>query len=307
MKLLHQIRRLSLVAGLLELAAIGIAESQTVVRYVSNSAQVKHDVFIVAHQDDWQLFMGDVVAKQIKAGDSVTFIYLTAGDDGRDSVYWQTRERAALQSTRLAIGAAATDSSAVRCARTPVLEHEIQRCVLGNTESYFLRLPDGRRNGAGFVRYNHQSLRKFRGRKIASISAIDGSATYRGWEDLMATTNKLIGPSTAGSRSVLHTSDPSIAANPHDHFDHRMAGLLVNDLRKKERWIAQYYTGYALATRAANRSSDQAREKTAIFLAYDNEMVRANKTWSAYAEHPAFYADCMLRTYARKAPSSGRR
>jgi hypothetical protein len=123
----------------------------------------------------------------------------------------------------------------------------------------------------------------------------------------MATTNKLIGSSAAGTRRVVHTSDPSIAANPHDHFDHRMAGLLVHDLRKNERWNAQYYAGYALATRAPNRSRDQAREKAAIFLAYDNEMVRANKTWSAYAEHPAFYADCMLRTYARKAPSSGRR
>jgi hypothetical protein len=86
-----------------------------------------------------------------------------------------------------------------------------------------------------------------------------------------------------------------------------MAGLLVNDLRKKENWDTHYYAGYALATRAANRSSDQAREKTAIFRAYDNEMVRANKTWSAYAEHPAFYSDCMLRTYARKARSTARR
>jgi LmbE family N-acetylglucosaminyl deacetylase len=307
MNLVREIRRLSLVAALLELGAISGAESQSLVRYVSNQVPVQRDVFIVAHQDDWQLFMGDVVIKQTRAGNSVTFIYLTAGDDGRDSVYWQTRERAALQSTRLAIGATATDSGAVRCARTPVLEHEIQRCVLGNTESYFLRLPDGKRNGAGFVRYNSQSLRKLRGKKIATMSAIDGSATYRGWEDLTATTNKLIGSSTAGARTVVHSSDPSIAANPHDHFDHRMAGLLVNDLRKKERWNAQYYAGYALATRAANRSSDQVREKTAIFLAYENEMVRANKTWSAYAEHPAFYADCMLRTYVRKAPSLRRR
>jgi len=306
MKLLRRIRSVSVVAWL-ELATISSLGSQNQVRYISNTTPAQHDVFIVAHQDDWQLFMGDVVAKQIRAGDSVTFIYLTAGDDGRDSVYWQTRERAALQSTRLAIGATGTDSGVARCAGTPVLEHEIRRCVVGNTQSYFLRLPDGKRNGAGFVRYNSQSLRKLRGRKIATVSAIDGSATYRGWEDLMATTNRLIGSSTAGSRSVVHTSDPSIAANPHDHFDHRMAGLLVNDLRKKERWDTHYYAGYALATWAANRSSDQAREKTAIFLAYDNEMMRANKSWSAYAEHPAFYADCMLRTYARKAPSSGRR
>ena len=101
---------------------------------------------------------------------------------------------------------------------------------------------------------------------------------------------------------MLHTTDPSITVNPHDHFDHRMTGLLVADLRKTRNWRARYYVGYALATRAANRSQDQAREKTAIFLAYDKEMMRVNRQWSAYAEHPAFYSQCMLRTYARSAP-----
>ncbi len=307
MNLLRQIQLLSLVAGLLELGAVGTVEPLHTIRYISNTPAAQHDVFIVAHQDDWQLFMGDVVAKQIKAGDLVTFIYLTAGDDGRDSVYWQTRERAALQSTRLAIGVSATDSAAVSCATALVLEHAIQRCIVANTESYFLRLPDGKRNGAGFARHGFQSLRKLRGEKIATMGAIDGSATYHGWADLMATTNKLIGSSSAASVSAVHASDPSVAANPHDHFDHRMAGLLVNDLREKERWDTQYYAGYALATRAANRSPNQAREKAAIFRAYDNEMMRVNKTWSAYAEHPAFYAECMLRTYARKVRSSGSR
>jgi LmbE family N-acetylglucosaminyl deacetylase len=299
--------------GLLQLVLAGIAGSQEAVRYVSNHIPARRDVFIVAHQDDWQLFMGDVVAKQIKAGDSVTFIYLTAGDDGRDSLYWQTRERAALQSTRLATGVSPADSTAASCSTTQMLEHAIRKCMIGRTESYFLRLPDGRRDGAGFARHNFQSLRKLRGKKITAIAAIDGSATYRGWEDLMATAGKLIQPGDANEGRVdtasaareylIHASDPSIAANPHDHFDHRMAGLLVADLRKRERWKnTQYYTGYALATRAANRSSDQAREKTAIFLAYDHEMMRVDKTWSAYKEHPAFYSQCMLRTYARTAP-----
>jgi len=189
-----------------------------------------------------------------------------------------------------------------------VLEHVIQKCVIARIESYFLRLPDGKRNGAGFVRSDFQSLRKLRGEKIATITAIDESTTYRGWNDLMATASRLIGPSSTARDRAVHASDPSVAANPHDHFDHRMAGLLVEDLRRKERWInTQYYVGYALATRAANRSPDQAREKAAIFLAYDNEMKRVNKTWSAYREHPAFYGECMLRTYARKArPSGGR-
>ena len=51
------------------------------------------DAFIVAHQDDWQLFMGDVASKGIRNGNHAVFIYLTAGDENRDSAYWEARER----------------------------------------------------------------------------------------------------------------------------------------------------------------------------------------------------------------------
>jgi hypothetical protein len=92
--------------------------------------------------------------------------------------------------------------------------------------------------------------------------------------------------------------------NPHDHFDHRMAGLLVEDARKRHDWSVWYYVGYALGTRAANRSKGEAREKTALFRAYEDEMIRANPKWSAYAEHPEFYSECMVRTYRRRARAS---
>ena len=270
------------------------------VRSSSNPAE-QYDVVVVAHQDDWQVFMGDIIAKRIRAGDSATFIYLTAGDDGRDSLYWRTRETGALQSMLVAADKKPGDSP-VSCSTVRVAEHEIQQCLIGSTKSYFLRLPDGNRNGAGFRGHSYQSLRKLRTGKITAIAAIDGRTSYHGWGDLMASVRQLIDSSSGGDITV-HTTDPSITVNPHDHFDHRMTGLLVADLRKTRNWKARYYVGYALATRAPNRSQDQARQKTAIFLAYDKEMTRVNKIWSAYAEHPAFYSECMLRTYARSAPA----
>ena len=283
-------------------ATVGVrAPGVQAIRYVANTSANRRDVFVVAHEDDWQLFMGDIAARQIRAGDSVFFIYLTAGDDGRDSLYWRTRERAALQSTRIAIGREASDSTAVRCSMTTVLNHAIQQCAVANTRSYFLRLPDGKRNGMGFSNHDYQSLRKLRGKKIPFVNAVDGSAAYNGWEDLTGTIRNVIGSNSSDRDVVVHANDPSIAANPHDHFDHRIVGLLVEDLRRTQRWKTQYYVGYALATRPANRSTDEAREKTAVFLAYDREMRRVNPKWSAYEEHPGFYSECMLRTYARKA------
>src|SRR6202022_245792 len=90
------------------------------------------------------------------------------------------------------------------------------------------------------------------------------------------------------SAVTIHTSDPNVARNPHDHFDHRMAGVLVAEMRRQHEFDAIFYLGYALATRAANRSGDQTQAKTALLLAYDQEMTAVNKTWSAYQEHRAF-------------------
>ena len=279
------------------LASGQVVAATTAVQYQSNIS--RRDVVLVAHQDDWQLFMGDLIAGQVRAGDSLTFIYVTAGDDGRDSSYWQTRERAALRSTLLTIGQIPTDLSSIHCSEVQVLEHSLRRCIAGQTESYFLRLPDGKRNGAGFANHQYQSLRKLRAREIAAVTAVDGSGAYSGWTDLVRTVSSLVGPETSVREIVLHTTDPSKAINPHDHFDHRMVGLLARDLRKSRSLNTKFYVGYAVATRAANRTSDQARVKELLFSAYDDEMIRANKTWSAYAEHPEFYSQCMVRTYAR--------
>jgi LmbE family N-acetylglucosaminyl deacetylase len=279
---------------------VGLALGVSLGAGAQSSRAAALDAVIVAHQDDWQLFMGDVVARRVQAGGRVVFVYLTAGDDGRDSLYWTARESGALASTRVAVGVAVTDSATDQCSTVRALDHAIRKCTIANTDSYFFRLPDGHRNGIGFARHSYQSLRKLRRKRITSVSAVDGSATYKGWADVISTVHALIGESSAGRMVTVHTSDPSVLVNPHDHFDHRMAGLLVYDLRKQSKWNVAYYNGYALATRAANRSEDQVRQKTSLFLAYDKVMTEANPKWSAYRERPAFYSQCMLRTYVRK-------
>jgi hypothetical protein len=97
-----------------------------------------------------------------------------------------------------------------------------------------------------------------------------------------------------------------VVINPHDHTDHRVAGLLAEQLRKDHHWMANYYVGYALATRADNLSSNRRQAKTSLFLAYDREMTRVRKEWSAYREHPRFYTQCMSRTYRRTATAMRR-
>jgi hypothetical protein len=244
--------------------------------------------------------MGDVAFKGIRRGNHTVFIYLTAGDDNRGLSYWATREKAALQSTRLAANVRA-DSGAVACAATSVNTHVIQRCAIANTVSYFMRLPDGRRDGAGFEHNAFQSLRKLHAKKISAVTAVDTTATYRGWSDLSGTIQALIRRElVVGSAVTVHVNDPNAAVNPRDHSDHRMAGLVGADLRKNSGWGLIYYVGYALATRPDNRTPAQVEQKTALFLVYDREMLLANREWSTYSKRPRFYSMCVLRTYARK-------
>jgi LmbE family N-acetylglucosaminyl deacetylase len=259
-------------------------------------------VFLVAHQDDWQLFMGDVAFKAVRRGNHVVFIYLTAGDENRGADYWLTRERAALQSTRLAAGRS-SDTSATECASVVVRSHSVRRCVISNTVSFFMRLPDGERAGSGFEHNAFQSLRKLRAKTITAMTAVDSSVTYSGWNDLASTVEALVrGEQSPGSEVTLHTNDPNPAINPRDHSDHRMAGFIGAMVRREPRWGLIYYVGYAVAARPDNRTRDQTRQKTALFLVYDREMLIANRRWSTYAERPRFYSMCMLRTYARKIP-----
>ena len=267
-----------------------------VVRQQSNSSGV--DVIVVAHADDWQVFMGDIVLERIRSGRRPVFVYLTAGDHGRDAAYWRQREAAAMQSTRIALGVADLPA---HCNSVIVNQHRIAHCALGASDSYFLRLPDGNRNGAGFARYRFESLRKLRAGRLSSVGAVDSSTHYADWGDLNTTVSALVRmvADSAGSSRMLHTTDPSIRINPHDHYDHRIAGKLIENLLRANGGQGRYYVGYALAMRAPNRTTVQRQEKTEVFSAYDREMKLINPAWSAYREHPGFYAECMERTYSR--------
>jgi GlcNAc-PI de-N-acetylase len=269
------------------------------VRLQSNTPQGA-DFVVVAHEDDWQLFMGDAIVKRLRDGDRAVFVYLTAGDNGRDSAYWKTRERAALESTKIAAGL--SPRTIPQCEVVRILDHSIRKCDMLHATSYFFRLPDGRRNGHGFASNGYGSLRRFHAGSIPTLGAIDGSTTYNGWDDLGATVSAIIASDSEVVK--VHTTDPSILKNPHDHFDHRMSGLLVSELRRARKWPVVYYAGYALASRAANRSSADVEVKTELFLAYDREMVVGNPAWSAYHERPKFYSACMQRTYSRSVIST---
>ena len=60
--------------------------------------------YVVAHADDWQLFMNPDAFKDITMPDSkVVFIVTTAGDAGKEDNYWKAREEGMKSSIRFCL------------------------------------------------------------------------------------------------------------------------------------------------------------------------------------------------------------
>ena len=110
--------------ALLVISSWSTTNAQVAVRQQSN--QIAVDIIVGAHADDWQVFMGDVVVERIKSGRRPVFIYLTAGDHGRDAAYWRQREAAALQSTRIALS---IGNAAAHCDSIIVRQHTPSRAA----------------------------------------------------------------------------------------------------------------------------------------------------------------------------------
>src|SRR5204862_4118028 len=111
---------------------------------------------------------------------------LGTGTGGRKHPYYLARESGAETAIRF-MADAGNSPGAENTSTAQLNGHPIYRTTDRNTVAYFLRLPDGNLTGAGFPNTGHQSLTRLAAGEIATLSAIDGSTTYRGWADLVAT------------------------------------------------------------------------------------------------------------------------
>src|SRR5258708_37890165 len=101
--------------------------------------------YIVAHQDDWQLFMSPNAYHDLHDGKrKVIFVYTTAGEAGKDEAYWSAREKGALGSIRFVVDTGESPPQEASWSKKSYCDHPITYCEYKNSGSYFLRLPDGR-------------------------------------------------------------------------------------------------------------------------------------------------------------------
>src|SRR5215831_1438231 len=214
----------------------------------------KVSFYFAAHEDDWQLFMNPSPFRDVADSKTKTvFVHLTAGDaglgtgnGGRKHPYYLARENGAESAIRFMADAGSQPASET-ISRAHFNAHRIFRDDYRSTAAYFLRLPDGHPSGSGFQGTSYQSLARLAGGQITTLTAVDGSTTYRGWRDLVSTLRALIDFERGRAPSVvLNVAEPDATINPNDHSDHLMtAKAALEAAARLECANRLYYIDYA--------------------------------------------------------------
>ena len=109
-------------------------------------------VFVVAHPDDWQLFMNPDAFHAInEPNEKAVFLHVSAGDAGRGvtgepTPYYLAREEGALRAIRFmanAINATAALGADTKAEAVERGGHKVARHTYANAVAYFMRVHDG--------------------------------------------------------------------------------------------------------------------------------------------------------------------
>jgi hypothetical protein len=257
--------------------------------------------FVVAHQDDWQLFMqpnayNDAQNPNVK----VVFIYLTAGDgacgagciqnDGL-TPYYAARENGAKRAARF-VGTRPDASGGTGTTTTLTFSwlKRITRYQYNNTVSYFLRLPDGNGNGEGFAETGNRSLERLHAGFVSWVPDVTGLALYANWRDLVTTLERILLFEATGSSNVwINVQDPNTNLNTDDHSDHTHAGLAMIEAVAGHPCVNQAkFLDYATGARPANLTAVELRNEAAVWGATVSGLIDAGASNTYNSAHNAW-------------------
>jgi hypothetical protein len=232
-------------------------------------------VYIAAHEDDWQLFMGVNAYYDIHDSSAkVLFIFTTAGDADSGAAYYQAREKGVRSSIKFAADAAFSPPATPRSGTRTFNGRRIAFWRYKNTVSYFLRLPDGFPDGG-----RTGSLQQLYEGRVPRTSAIDGSATYEGWESLVTTLEQLIRHELGNISSLwLNAADTDTTRNSDDHSDHYYSSVAAQQAVASLRCNKALFVDYASAGLAPNVSTGDLIDKSGTLAAYTKVMDDAGFT-----------------------------
>jgi LmbE family N-acetylglucosaminyl deacetylase len=200
-------------------------------------------VFVVAHPDDWQLFMNPAAFHALdEPHEKAVFVHVSAGDAGRGvsgepTPYYLAREEGALRAIRFMANAAGFGAALGAATEPRVVEragHPVARHTYANAVAYFLRIHDGNIVNGSEYQQHPLALERLRTGASAETRAIDGSARYAGWSDFVATLEAVITSElAAGTALNLHIAELDEKRNPGDHADHRAVAFAMEEVASR--------------------------------------------------------------------------
>lgn len=236
--------------------------------------QDKVSFYFAAHEDDWQLFMNPSAFQDVVKGAAKTvFVHLTAGDaglgiglGGRKHPFYLARENGAEAAIRFMADA---DGAPGERVASPMSfnGHEIYRVSYRNTVGYFLRVPDGHWSGDGYYETGFESLKRLSSGENDVLRAVDGSATYHGWDDLVATLKAIIAYERGQAPLVqINIAETDTRINPKDHSDHLMTAKAALDAVKNLPCVRRvFYVDYASSQLPQNLNAQQRDMESSVF------------------------------------------
>ncbi len=295
----------------LGVAVLGAAPMLTQGTRAEDAPRDKVSFYFAAHEDDWQLFMNPSAFADVAEPKTKTvFVHVTAGDaglgvgtGGRKFPYYLARENGAETAIRFMADSGETPANKVE-SRLSFNGHQIYRIGYRNTAAYFLRLPDGHPSGSGFDGTGHQSLQRFAKGEINVLSAVDGSAIYRGWNDLVSTIRSILDYDRGRAPSVqLNVAEQLASINPNDHSDHQMTAKAALEAASDLACVRRVrYVDYASAKLPENLDAQQ-RDMESSVLAVTAAGILALDHTSIWAR---YYRSYLGRNYFRAEDGSGR-
>lgn len=241
-----------------------ILVSLSLILLTKSSLATETHFFIVAHPDDWQLFMNPNAFNKTRLADSkVVFIHTTSGDGGfglgakgEVGPYYAAREEGALRAVRFMVNSDAGGRGPHLHSSVKLNGHTLTRYFYGNSVVYFLRLPDGGPN-SGTV--NVESLQSLYDGRKKQVHTIDKTNNYNGWNDLVNTLSAIVTFESFRSPIVslnFHDTD-TVTLNSYDHADHIHTSLATQQVARTNYCVSQnLFVGYFSQSKAVNVTGD---------------------------------------------------
>ncbi len=284
-----------------------------ILSFSSKAQYSKLSFYVVAHQDDWQLFMGKDAYNDIADKNTKTvFIYTTSGnagvigDQGNGEghgdcnnctlPYFRSREIGTINSIQLVNPPSKVYKWCKYCWPNPRMTEwifeangkkwYIKKYSYCNTVSYFLRIMDG----------ELAKLKSGDSVKTSIENKSDHQNIYRNWSDLSALLREIIIYEKKSFDSFwLNTHDADTTINSNDHLDHIATGIACKEATKGLNVNFNYFIGYQSAKLKENLSSEDITKEAGLLAAY-NQAKTSTGWWDDWEESKVWCTRSYNRT-----------